>query len=524
PPFVYQWSDNSTNQDLIDVAGGTYYVTVTDDSGCRVIDSAVVNEPATITSYITATSVSCSTGADADIDLTVSGGTPPYDFFWSNFAFTEDQTDVPAGTYTVLITDDNDCQHSDRVTIAAAPGLTATLNISDVTCFGANDGQVEVIVNGGIPPYNYDWSNNQTTPIITGLGPGIYDVTVTDSIACSGNFSALVEEPEKLEVQTSASGVLCHGDNTGIAIPFVTGGTGTYNFLWNTNPPSTNPAQTGLRGGTYLLEVRDENDCPAVDTVIISEPSPLSVAVLGTENILCLNGDEGEVTVSASGGVAPYQYSVHANLFQNDSVFTGLEAGDYGVMVLDDNGCMATASFTLTESAGFSVNLPAYIFIALGASDTLKPDIVSPFPIANYAWTPGDYLSCDDCREPVVTPAQDISYTLAVSDSNGCVVTDEITVVVKTEYEVFMPNVFSPNGDGNNDVYVPIDFGGVREGTMKIFNRWGSLVYKTDDFNAGWDGTFNGKELMPGVFIYHISGVFLDGNTFDATGSLTLVK
>ena len=524
PPFIYDWSDNSSNQDLLNISGGTYFVTVTDDSGCMVYDTATVVEPAVITSSIAATTVSCATSADADIDLTVSGGTPPYDYFWSNFAFTQDQTDIPAGTYTVLITDDEDCQNSDMITIASAPGLTATLNITDVSCFGLTDGEVEIIVNGGVPPYVYDWSNNQATPVISNLSPGIYDVQVIDSIACSGDFSALVEEPQELKVLTSSTDVLCFGDNTGLAIPFVTGGTGSYTFLWNTNPPSINPAQTSLRGGTYILEVRDENNCLTADTITVNEPAQLSIAVLGTENILCLNGEEGEVTVSASGGVAPYQYSVHANLFQSDSMFTELESGDYGVMVLDDNGCMATNAFSLTESTGFSVNLPPYLFISIGASDTIKPEIISPFPIVSYEWTPSDYLSCADCREPVVTPAQDVSYTLAVTDSNGCVVTDEITVVVKTEYEVFMPNVFSPNGDGNNDLFIPIDFGGVRTGTLKIFNRWGGMVYDSKDFNAGWDGTFRGKQVIPAVYVYYITGEFLDGNVFDATGSVTLVR
>lgn len=524
PPFRYQWSDNSTNQDLINAAGGTYYVTVTDDSNCLTYDTAVVAEPAAIISSIAATTVGCATSADADIDLTVSGGTAPYDFFWSNFAFTEDQTNVPAGTYTVRITDDNNCTTSNSVTIATAPGLTATLNITDVSCFGSNDGSVEIIVNGGIPPYVYDWSNNETTSVITNLAPGIYDVLVLDSIACSGNFSALVEEPEELKVVTSATDVLCYGDNTGIAIPFVTGGTGSYTFLWSTVPPSANPAQTNLPGGTYILEVRDENDCVALETVTVSEPPPLAIEVLGTNNVLCVDGDDGEVTVRATGGVAPYQYSVHANLFQTDSVFTGLEAGDYGVMVLDDNGCMATNAFTLLESPGFSVNLPPYMFVSLGASDTIKPEVISPLPVISYHWSPPDYLSCTTCPNPVVTPLQETSYTLEVTDSNGCIASDEITVTVKTEYDVYIPNAFTPNGDGLNDVLTPIDFGGVRSATFQIFNRWGAVVFETTDINKGWDGTKGGKELTPAVFVYHITGEFLDGNTFDKTGSISLLK
>jgi|GEM_PF-875828 len=525
PPFQYNWSNNTTNQDLLNVSGGTYYVTITDDSGCVKFDTASVIEPAVITSSIVATQVSCATSADGDVDLTVSGGTPPYDFFWSNFIFTEDLTNVPAATYTVRISDDNGCSTTNSVTISTAPGLTATLNITDLTCFGSDDGSVEIIVNGGTPPYVYDWSNNETTSVISNLAPGIYDVAVVDAIACSGNFSALVDEPQELKVNVSSTNVLCNGDNTGIAIPFVTGGTGSYTFLWSTNPPDSSAAQTSLSGGAYVLEVRDENDCIATAIVDVSQPPALAIDVLGTNDVLCIDGDDGEVTVRATGGVAPYQYSVFANRFQNDSVFIGLEAGDYGVMVLDDNGCMSTNAFTLLESPGFEVNLPPYIFISLGASDTLKPEVTSPLPIIGYYWSPPDYLSCTDCPNPVVVnPAQETSYTLEVTDSNGCIATNEITVVVKTEYEVFIPNAFTPNGDGNNDVLTPIDFGAVRTATFQIFNRWGALVYETTDINKGWDGTKGGKEQMPAVFVYYIQGEFLNGEAFDKTGSITLLK
>ena len=226
----------------------------------------------------------------------------------------------------------------------------------------------------------------------------------------------------------------------------------------------------------------------------------------------------------ADGGTQPYQYSVRANRFQSDSIFSGLEAGDYGVMVIDENGCMATNSFTLTESAGFTVDLPPYLFIALGASNTIKSNLILTDSIASIEWTPSDYLSCTDCLEPIVTPIEDRSYTLVVTDINGCKATDEITIVVETELEVHMPNIFSPNGDGINDVYYPIDLGAVRTATLQIFNRWGGIVFETRNIRSGWDGTFKGKELNPGVFIYHITGDFLDGNTFDKVGTVTLIR
>ncbi len=528
PPFQYLWSNQSTNQDLLNVPAGHYTVTVTDAAGCLVIDSATVSEPDTMTTVITATPVSCSTSADANIQLTVTGGTPPYNFLWSNFVFTQNQTNVPAGTYTVLITDKNGCLQMDAITIIPAPGLNATLTVKDISCHNDNNGEVEVVVNGGTPPYNYNWSNNLTGSSVTNLIPGIYSVTITDAVGCSGVHSALITEPLELNLTVSASSVLCHGDNTGIAIPFVTGGTGAYTYHWSINTPNNvtnnSPALINVRGATYYLEVRDENNCSVMETVVIGQPDELSVELSTASGVTCASGDDGEALFIASGGVPPYQYSVRTNIFQNDNAFTGLRAGDYGVLVIDANGCMTTNQFTIVDAEGFTVDLPPYLFISLGASDTLKAVVLSDNPVFSYEWLPADFLNCSDCPRPLVTPLYDMTYTLVVTDVNGCAASDEILVVVKDEYEIYVPNAFSPNGDGLNDIFQPIDFGGTRNAVMQIFNRWGAKVFETNNIRSGWDGTFNGKLANSGVFVYRITGEFLDGTPFDRTGSVTLFR
>ena len=141
-----------------------------------------------------------------------------------------------------------------------------------------------------------------------------------------------------------------------------------------------------------------------------------------------------------------------------------------------------------------------------------------------FAWDPADGLDCPSCRNPKTSPIVTTTYTVTVTDQNGCTHTAQIVVVAKNEYEVFYPNAFSPNGDGNNDTWAPIDFGSTESVHIQIYDRWGELVFETTDINKGWDGTFAGKPLPPDVYAYYITGTLKNKKDFKKTGSLSLLK
>ena len=522
-PLSYLWSNGSATHDLHDVPAGSYTVVITDGANCQTAAGGVVNAPQPLNSTITATGVTCATSADADITLNVMGGTPPYRFLWSyNLTTTQDLIGVPAGSYTVIVEDENGCTITNSTTINSAPGLEASFNISNVSCAGNNNGQLEILVTGGVPPYIYNWSNNQSGPMISGLSPGIYNVTVTDAINCQGSFSTLVEEPASLLLAISGASVECYGDNNGLAIPLVYGGVPPYTYQWSHG--DSNAILTNLKAGTYILTATDDNNCIVIESIQINEPPELTVGIATTNNVTCVSGDDGKVTVFASGGVPPYNYSVRTNRFQDSAIFYGLTAGDYGIMVIDENDCRATNEFTVVEPTGFTVNLPPYIFMTRGTSKELIPEIESITTILSYEWTPADYLSCPDCPNPTVTPAEDIIYTLIVTDEDGCIASDEIAIVLKERYEIFIPNAFTPNGDGVNDVFQPIDYGAAKRILIRIYNRWGGVVFESTSIDNGWDGTMAGEVIQPGVYVYQITGEFLNGEEFDETGSIALLR
>jgi gliding motility-associated-like protein len=162
--------------------------------------------------------------------------------------------------------------------------------------------------------------------------------------------------------------------------------------------------------------------------------------------------------------------------------------------------------------------------VVLGAKITLEPTFVGTDSIISWSWSPAEWLSCTQCEQPEAQPINDIVYTVTAIDKDGCADTASIIVIVKRDYEIFVPNIFSPNGDGVNDVFQPLDFGAAKIFNMKIFNRWGELIYETSDIKEPCDGTYKHKLQDVGVYTYYIIGEFLNTDPFKKTGTVTLVR
>ncbi|MBN4051482.1 hypothetical protein JYU16_01575, partial [bacterium AH-315-M05] len=218
-PYTYAWSSGGSNSTETGMAAGSYTITVTDNNGCTIDDSITINAPLPITTGITATDISCNGGNDGSADLTVSGGTPPYTFLWSNSQTTEDITGLTAGTYSVTVTDNSGCATAnDTVNINEPAVLTSTITGTDVSCNGGGDGTATVTPSGGTPPYNYNWNNGQTSSTAIALFPGSYGVNVFDSNGCLASNNITITEPTALVSSLSGTiDVICIGDSSGSA-------------------------------------------------------------------------------------------------------------------------------------------------------------------------------------------------------------------------------------------------------------------------------------------------------------------
>jgi len=226
--------------------------------------------------------------------------------------------------------------------------------------------------------------------------------------------------------------------------------------------------------------------------------------------VICFGDETGIITVeNASGGMSPYTYSLDGENYILSNFFAGLAAGTYSVYVQDAAGCVDVFDTLIMQPPELLVDLGVDITIELSDSTQLFAQSNSADSLA-YIWSPPDGLSCIDCFDPVVNIIDTETYTVMITNSDGCTATDDITVNVDKTRNIFIPNVV-----------------GVLE--LKIYDRWGELLFENSNFNTddptmGWDGTFRGQTMNPAVFVYHTEIEFFDGAIISYAGDVTLVR
>ena len=363
---------------------GSYTVTVSDVNFCNVQTVPVnVNEPSVITATAAVTSnyygsqISCNGESDGRITVTASGGTGNLSYTLleipgnTSGAITGVFTGLPAGSYTFIVTDQNGCNiTTDPVTISEPPALTLTINVTsnyngrDISCFGASDGRIQAVVGGGTGVYFYGWYSDtamtipigQLTPDAINLSAGDYYVKVMDINGCTITGGITLMQPVALDATiTSQTNILCYGNSTGSVTVEAVAGTGTPPYLYSHNGGAdwqTSGTFNSLAATTYVILVRDANDCLKQVPVTISQPSQLTASVSSITNVSCNGGNNGIITVTATAGsgTAPYTYSIDGgSAWQTDGTFSGLTAGSYNVIVRDNNNCMVTVPVLISE-------------------------------------------------------------------------------------------------------------------------------------------------------------------------------
>ncbi|MEP4785841.1 MAG: Ig-like domain-containing protein, partial [Gilvibacter sp.] len=316
-------------------------------SGCvlpTVTADASITIPTAPEATYVVTDADCFGAATGAIDLSVTGGTPPYTYLWSTGATTQDISGIPAGSYDVTVTDADGCNPINTTGIIVGQpdaAITSSGVITDVLCHGANTGAIDLSVSGGTPDYTYLWSTGATTQDISGLVAGDYDVTITDANGCEATDSFTVEEPKHpMSLSTTFTDALCHGEASGSIDLTVSGGTSPYTYLWSNG--ATTQDLPAVVAGSYNVVVTDANGCTATLPVgvTIDEPEPLSI-VITKENATTGQGClDGEATATPSGGTSPYTYLWSASAgSQTTQTATNLPSGTHTVLVTDANGC-----------------------------------------------------------------------------------------------------------------------------------------------------------------------------------------
>ena len=415
-PYTFLWSNGATTQNLSGVPAGTYTLTITDATGCTGTASATVPAAVSLLATATRTDVSCGGSATGSISLAVSGGAAPYGYRWSNGATTQNLSGVPAGTYTVTVTDASGCTSTAGATILEPAALRLSLTNPRPSCFGGNTGGVGVAVSGGTAPYNYLWSNGATTATLSGVGGGTYTVAVTDARGCTATGSATISESTQMTALASKTDATCYDARNGTITLAVSGGTAPLAFLWSNGATTQN--LSSLAPGTYNVTVTDANGCTATCGATVGRPTQVLASAQAT-SARCADGT-GSVALTASGGTAPLTY-LWSNGATSQSL-SSVSAGTYTVTVTDANGCTAMASATVGEPAQLRATATGTAASCVGGATGSVALAVSggTAPFA-YRWSNG-------ATTQNLTGVAPGTYSVVVTDANGCTASCSATV------------------------------------------------------------------------------------------------
>ncbi len=395
--------------------------------------------------------------------------------------------------------------------------IVSVSNFANVTCYGLADGESTIGASGGTGPYSYNWiPGNLNGPTQTGLSPGTYTITATDTNNCTGDTSITITEPNELLVNAvNITGTQC-GSSTGSIDIGVIGGSGNYSFAWNPNVGSSAFVQN-LAGGAYSVVVTDQATGCSV-TGQFNVPS-LGGPVLNNPvvtDVLCFGDATGSIMGSAGGSTPPYQFQLDGGTAQASGLFSGLAAGSYVLTAIDATGCENTLTVNITEPSDLTINVQGGLQICSGDTTLLTANVGGGVPAYSYLWSTGENGTSIGVTSTINTTIQ-----LTVTDANGCseVKNTSIEIIPCGNIEWFIPNVFSPNGDGFNDEYGIYTVNAVRQEAI-IVNRWGELMVELNTLNQMWNGILpDGKEATEGAYfmkyrIYGLAGEEQQGHLF----------
>ncbi len=448
--------------------------------------------------------------AGTSVTLAATGGTS---YQWNN-GVTNGVPFLPTATttYTVTVTNANGCTATDNVQVTVNSLLIAEAGNNQTICAGTS---ITLTATGGT---SYQWNNGVTNGVpFVPTATTTYTVTVTSN-DCSATDNVMITVNPLPNAQiTSFTDASC-GMNDGSAI--ASGGIG---YLWSNG--QTTASITGLAPNNYTVTVTDINGCTADTNVTIGQISAPSATASST-NENC-NQSNGTTTVVASGGTGNYAYTWSTNPQQTSATATGLPAGTYTVTVTDGN-CSATTSTIVLPISGPTASFTAFP-VPVDINETISFLDNSSGNIVSWQWNLDDGSQATGTSfNHQYTTTGNYTVTLVVTDNNTCTDSYSDTIIVKNHFTLFIPNAFSPDGDGLNDSFLPIGEGiDPNNYDMKIFDRWGNLLFHTTDMNEPWKGTLNNDETanrVIGVYVYRILLKEINGSENEFIGSVTLFK
>jgi len=502
--YTYTWLPAGSTPTVTNLTPGGYTLIVSDGNCTKteIFTIQSINAPV-ITSV--KNDISCNGICDGDIAITIAGGTPTYITAWSNGATTSSISALCAGAYSVEVTDAAGCKAIRNFLLTpVSPVVLSAPDLDSPQCHDACDGSLTAIPIGGTMPYTFSWTpNNVTTAVTNSLCTGDYTITVTDVNGCITTNAYSLINPPTLTLTATITDASCNTALDGAIDITVVGGIPGYTYSWTPTGVSSEDLINVL-SGPHTVTVTDAFGCTVDSTLIIN--STLTVnALAGNDTLFCQNGTLLLDGSNSNGGIT-YQWteSPLGGIISNTLITTVTPATGTSTYVLtatngvciDRDTIVVTSNALPSVDAGPMVSIPIFSSAGIGGNPTSATG-------TTFSWTPTTALDNPSSTNPTSGTTVTTIYTVTVVDGNGCINSDTVTVFVYPEIRI--PNGFSPNGDGKNDVW-EIDFiYQFPDCEVEVYNRWGEQLFYSKGYAVPFNGQYKGKDLPVGTYYYIIN-------------------
>jgi gliding motility-associated-like protein len=501
----------------------TYTFTVMDGPGCTSTLNVTFTQPAVLTLNNTAsTNVSCFNGSDGSVTVDASGGTSPYSYSIDGGSLTSNNTftGLTAGNHTVTVQDDKGCTNTLQVTLTQPAAITTSVTSNNPASCGLANGSFTITASNGTGPYGFslDGGAPQQTGSFSNVASGSHTVVVTDSKGCTKTVTVNTGNNPAPNVSAGSTVTICAGSSTQLT------GTGANTYTWSPSAGLSSTSGASVTASpstttTYTVTGTNSNNCTDTASVIVlvNNCNPLVSTISGPAKIC--EGTCTEITALPSAGVPPYSYSWSTGQTTKAISVCPTDLTTYTVVVSD----MAGESVTLSISTSL---FPKPNVVAIASDEEICPGFAVTLKASgadSYEWSPKTGLSDFSASQTLAKPETAITYTVTGTDVNGCTSIDTVSLALRDDCgNLFVPNAFSPNNDGHNDLFQV--YGSLLSLNISVFDRWGERVFETTDPSQAWDGTFRSKPMPSGVYVYYLEVTLEDGKRVEKKGNVSLIR
>jgi gliding motility-associated-like protein len=529
-PFAFAIGSGAfgSSPSLRSLSAGTYSLHIKDAFGCTLDTSATVSEPTKLELTLVQTPPTCNGYADGSINAIGSGGTPPYTYSIDAKPFSSSPvfSSLSSKSYIVTIKDAKGCTVIDTVELQQPKVIHFTTTSQMPICYGEENGSITVNASGGTPGYTFGYNSMppQIANVITMLKAGNYTITVTDKNGCKKDSMVVLSQPEKLNfAQTVIKKPTCEAYADGTITVLGGGGITPYKYAIGSANYQFIDSFTKLLEGSYTLHIRDSNNCQFDTSVKLMGYPKIILDSIHKFITKCYGTSDGGIDLYASGGNPPLRYTLENTI---DTIkiasYKNLRSKTYIITVIDTTKCFKSfpAFVPQPDKLQLSTSVINNDCTGLNTNGRITAIVKGGTQPYEYRW------SLNNSTDSILSNLENGVYILRIKDANNCIDSLSSEIIYDNCCTPAIPNAFTPNNDGKNDVFRIIYKGDIVLKELSIYNRYGQQVFTTNDINQAWDGRFNNQEAELGVYYYMVKmicGNLLNKEVF-LKGDVTLIR